>query len=156
MFLGGDNSHCLLAMPDTDPWNTAGNRPLAATRLSEVKNPAHLLVFAPCQQGNPALNPTEPMGEVVWGDEVILPPFLLQAPDDTWSLNTWELAGDGSSIAVVDNVVFTQGGGIPIARWGSGAFPVVNLDGSTVVETYTSLSNDMRRWSPSARGHFID
>ncbi len=156
IFLGGDSVHGG-PMTDFSPWNTAGNDPIAATRFSEVKSPAKMIVFAPTAQANDAFNPSvSEFRDIVFGCPELRPPYLELLADGTWGDQQWSLAGDGSTLQVTDNPAFAEGGGLPIARWGGTTFPVGNLDGSTTNETYTSIVSDMTRWSPKAKGMYVD
>lgn len=156
IFLGGDSVHGDTAT-DYSPWNTMGNETIAATRFSEVKNPSNMIVFAPVMQGNPAMLPSTSFSEVRFGFAEARAPFLeLNAGTGLWGDQQWQLDNDGTLAIVTDNAAFMSGGGLPVARWGGGAFPVGNLDGSTTVETLVSLSNDMRRWSHKATGLYTD
>jgi len=157
IFLGGDSVHGGPNATDFHPWNTLGNESIAATRFSQVKIPASMIVFAPTQNANPAINPNPQFTEVIYGTPELRAPFLtLNTGTGLWENPQWTLQGDGASIAADGSADFAAGGGIPISRWGGSAFPVANLDGSTTIETYTSLSNDMRRWSHKATGQFMD
>lgn len=154
IFLGGDSVHGGPAVTDYSPWNALGNEPIAATRFSEVKNPAHMIVFAPAEQAHVASNPTYTFTELEFGYPSIRPPFVTLTTTGIWDDQQWQLKGDGRQVET--SYAYAAGGGVPIARWGDAAFPVGNLDGSTTIETYQSLSNNMTRWSPQATGHFLD
>jgi prepilin-type N-terminal cleavage/methylation domain-containing protein len=160
IFLGGDAVH---GGPDAvpfNPWNATGNESIAATRFTDVKTPAHMIVFAPVKQANVNVNPTLPFRDLEFGFPELRAPFLTLLPDGTWGDQQWELEGDGSTIKMSLSAetigAYAEGGGLPVARWGGAAFPVGNLDGSISVETPVSLSNDMTRWSHQAKGHFLN
>ena len=156
IFLGGDEQHGNDVATNYSPWNTLGNDTIAATRYSEVKSPAQMIVFAPVKQANDALNPNQAETLIDWeyGYVELRPPFVTLAAGDIWTDQQWELEGDGSAAKPLVDI--SRGCGLPIARWGGDSFPVGNLDGSTTNETLTSVSNDMKRWSPKAKGHFAD
>ena len=135
IFVAGDTTHGGAAATPFHPWNPAGNDSIAATRLSQVKNPSRLILFAPAAK--------------VGGDDAdggfceLRPPFL---PDDSgnWTLQQWAIGPGGK-------IVFTgqaTEAGQPVDRSGKGILPVALLDGSSAVEPFANIATDMRRWNP--------
>ncbi len=135
VFVGGDTTHGGAAATPFHPWNTAGRDSIAATRLSEVKNPSRLILFAPATK--------------VGGDDAdggfceLRPPFL---PDDSgnWTLQQWAIGPGGK----IDFTGQATEAGQPVDRSGKGILPVALLDGSSGVEPIANLATDMRRWNP--------
>jgi len=156
IFLGGDAVHGGAVATPYSPWNGAGNEPIAAVRYSEVKQPAHMIVFAPVKQANLAQNPVMQFPDVEFGYVELRPPFITLTAGGIWDDRQWEIADDGSSVVASGGADYASGGGMPVSRWGGGALPVAHLDGSVTTETLTSLSNNMTLWSPSAKGHYIE
>ncbi len=135
IFVGGDTTHGGAAATPFHPWNTAGRDSIAATRLSEVKNPSRLILFAPAAK--------------VGGDDAdggfceLRPPFL---PDDNgdWTLQQWAIGPGGK----IDFTGQAREAGQPVDRSGKGILPVALLDGSSGVEPFANIATDMRRWHP--------
>ncbi len=135
IFVGGDTTHGGSAVTPFHPWNTAGNDSIAATRLSQVKNPSRLILFAPA---------TEVGGDDADGGFCELrPPFL---PDDSgnWTLQQWAIGPGGK----IDFTGQATEAGQPVDRSGKGILPVALLDGSSGVEPFANIATDMRRWHP--------
>ena len=135
IFVGGDTTHGGSAATPFHPWNNDGNDSIAATRLSQVKNPSRLILFAPATK--------------VGGDDTdggfceLRPPFL---PDDNgdWTLEHWRIE-PGGTIGFVGPATEA---GQPVDRSGKGILPVALLDGSSGIEPFANLATDMRRWNP--------
>ena len=82
------------------------------------------------------------------------PPFTLPTLIDGipgWTSRQWEV---GKNLEIVRSPTGYYGDstGLPVARWGANRLPVAHLDGSPAVEEASTLSFDMRRWSPFAVG----
>jgi prepilin-type N-terminal cleavage/methylation domain-containing protein len=143
LFVGGDSRHGGAEVFQNNPWTGSLDK-IAATRLSEVKNPSRLIVFGPA-----ALASTV-SGQVYEEPEVGF--CELRAPytcyqDDNWKGPQW-MVGTGGFVKKTVSTNLEDGTGLPIARSGQGLMPVAHLDGSTVVEQIGDISRDMRRWSP--------
>ena len=161
IFVGGDSRHGGQAIADRHPWNIVGLDPIAAVRLSEVINPAKLIVFGPAANvdtGNPDAVYFEP---AVGFCELRAPYLELLAPanpDDTWTMQQWRIVENGA-IDQTPSGEYDEGAGLPIARAagdvlysGKQPVPVAQLDGSTASEILVELSADMRRWYPFDAG----
>ncbi len=142
-----------------------GQEKIAATRFSEVKNPAQLIVFGTAARANDDTFPSEPDGsDVAYASEDRLgyvelrPPFTdfddtngngVFDPGETWTemSRQWAI---GKHLEVVRTATgdYADLTGLPVSRWGANRLPVANLDGSTGVEETSVLAVDMRRWSP--------
>ena len=167
IFVGGDSFHGGTGTDVTDrnPW-TGSEEKLAATRFSEVKNPARLIVFGTAALANRTAFSGNPDTDVVYDSEERLgyvelrPPFTafddendngVLDPGETWTemSRQWK----ASIIKVFRTPTGDYTGptgltGLPVSRWGANRLPVANLDGSTRIEETSTLAWDMRRWSP--------
>jgi type II secretory pathway pseudopilin PulG len=156
LFLGGDSFHADLG--DLAPWRVApGTKPLAASRLSEVKNPAKIVVFAPTQAPEPASGTTIPLdpasGARIGYMELRAPMWHAGNPGNVFTdLNgtpierQWKV--DPADNRIVKDPTGTEPMGVPIDRLGDNKIPVAHLDGSTNTELVERLALDMSRWSP--------
>ncbi len=157
IFVGGDNYHGGSWVTDRNPWDPQNpDEVIAATRLSEVKSPAKLIVFAPAAM---AEDPDDPSDDDVYREPdlgfcELRPPFtrFVDVPNndvnDHWVAAQWIIGLRGR----IEPTSFTESGngaGLPIDRAGEGAaLPVANLDGSAEILLLTDLARDMRRWAP--------
>jgi hypothetical protein len=64
------------------------------------------------------------------------------------------MVGRQGLVQQTSNGEYADPAGLPIDRSGKDLMPVAHLDGSTVVEQLSSLSRDMRRWSPFEVGMY--
>lgn len=134
IFVGGDSAHGGSYVTNRNPWT--GQDVLAATRLSEVKNPSRLILFGPSAKAG--------TGNDAYEDEVpgfceLRPPFTVldagdpaNATDDLWSDQQW-CFGKARQVFRHPGGDYIAGGGLPIIRSGSTGFPVAHLDGSAAV-----------------------
>jgi prepilin-type N-terminal cleavage/methylation domain-containing protein len=164
IFVGGDNVHGGGDVTVRNPWTPVDpGQVLAATRLSEVRNPSRLIVFAPVAYwseldpaGAGSWVPNATITDIEFGYPQLQPPMLpaLDAPDvlETY----WQFVeGDGGGLDVLDFPGdFSAGGGIPFARWGRDKLPVAHLDGSVTTENLRRVAEDMSLWSPFASTTF--
>jgi prepilin-type N-terminal cleavage/methylation domain-containing protein len=145
IFVGGDSWHGGSYIADLNPWENPDAK-IAATRLSEVKNPSRLIVFAPT-----ALASTDP--DAVYEDPEagfceLRPPYLeYDSNQGEWGLPQW-MVGVGGLVGKTSIGEYTDRAGLPIDRNGADMMPIAHLDGSTVVEQFSKVSRDMRRWDP--------
>ncbi len=169
IYVGGDDVHGDGDITSRNPWNpTVPSDILAATRLSEVKNPAKLIVFAPTVHWGEVVDPRSPlltdppMTSLAFGYSELRPPFILLDRDNPDSDNRqqWHMertftkldgdfnADDGEGRPI--------GGGVPVARWGKDLIPTGRLDGSVITDDLQQLAQDAERrnWSPHATGLF--
>ena len=169
IYVGGDDVHCGNDIArDRNPWNPAiPSDILAATRLSEVKNPAKLIVFAPTVHFGEVLDPRVPLvtdasiTSLAFGYAELRPPFIQLDRDDPDSRQKqWHMAQtftllDGN-FSASDNETRPIGGGVPVARWGKDLIPTGRLDGSVITDDLQQLAQDEegRNWSPHATGLF--
>jgi prepilin-type N-terminal cleavage/methylation domain-containing protein len=145
IFVGGDSFHGG-AIANAHPWQDTLDK-VAATRMSEVRNPSRLIVFGPAAQAT--ANSTAPIyDDPGVGYCELRPPYLIKnAAADMWIAPQWGVGRSGLVYATPD----LAGGvdsGLPIDRAGKDRMPLAHLDGSTVVEQFSTLSRDMRRWDP--------
>ena len=156
IFVGGDSFHGGMLVKARNPWTpTPGleDEILAATRLSEVRNPATLIVFGAAARADPSGGDETYASEERFGYVELRPPFTVSTLIDGipgWTNRQWKV---GKNLAIERTPVSYAGPtGLPVARWGANKLPVAHLDGSTAVEEASTLSLDMRRWSPFAFG----
>ncbi len=144
IFVGGDSEHGGQVVKDMNPWTpTDPNVVIAATRFTQVKNPARLIVFGPAAKADPS-------GATVYDDESLgfceLRPPYLNLDANLWIDPQWKVAARG--LVEQTGSGFYDEAGLPIVRNGNDVIPVGMLDGSTAAEQLSNLSRDMRRWSP--------
>jgi hypothetical protein len=164
IYLGGDDVHGGQAVTDRNPWDNPGNK-LAATRLSDVKNPARIVLFATTAHwaegdGDDVNNlfyrdPSSPndvgIAEVTFGYVEVRPPYVD-------GVQHWLLSGDkavptaGEFFEATDDHGRPIGGGMPVARWGKNMVPTAHLEGSVTTEDRDQLSKDMSLWLPEGVG----
>ncbi len=152
-----------------NPWNpTIPSDILAATRLSEVKNPAKLIVFAPAVHWGEVVDPpvplvrTPPITSLAFGYSELRPPFILLDRDnpDADNREQWHMVQTFTILEGDFNAEDGQGrpigGGVPVARWGKDLIPTGRLDGSVITDDLQQLAQDEegRNWSPHATGLF--
>lgn len=151
IYVGGDTTHGGDMIKQYHPWQP-DNETIAATRLSEVRNPSTLIVFAPTAEADPSLGSESPYVffdglEFAQGFPQIQPPMLVvgDEEDPEYENPEWSVGGGGQ--VVRDPMAqLDAGAGLPIARWGDDVMPVANLDGSTTMESISGLMIDMNRW----------
>jgi prepilin-type N-terminal cleavage/methylation domain-containing protein len=161
IFVGGDSDHGGVAT-DYHPWNTAGNEPIAATRMTQILNPGTLIVFGASRQGNQSLLPApadtgagQLATELQLGYAELRPPYLLyNDSSQIWEEPQWLIGPRGQVVPA--STAYDTGGpfgiGLPVARAGADDIPVAMADGSAAVEPAGALSTDMTRWSPTTVG----
>lgn len=159
IFLGGDTRHGGTYANERHPWHNdvidGTTEKLAATRYTEVRNPAQVIVFAPT--GRAATGGNETYITPNWTDHPIGYPELrapfLQRVNGVWIAESrqWRV-GRYKEIDRRVTGEYGEGAGLPIMRWGTGVMPVAHLDGSATVEDIELLSTDMRRWAPDETG----
>ncbi len=145
IFVGGDSFHGGGDVVARHPWQS-GNAKIAATRLSEARNPASLIIFAPAALALTGAPSGEAYNQPEAGFCELRPPFTLR-DGDKWKGAQW-LVGEGNRVETFPAGQYADGAGLPIDRRGGGKIPVVHLDGSANVEEIATLSRDMRRWNP--------
>lgn len=132
IFIGGD-SDAGGDVSEYSPWNSSGNPSIAATRLTHLRTPASLVLFAPTFR---AAAPGAPDGSRGWHE--LRAPFLQG--------QQWQLEAEGARAS--------QGlagfAGIPAIDEADESFPAAYCDGSVRVESALGISQDMTRWSPFA------
>ena len=152
IFVGGDSRHGGAYATDRNPWTPAPGLEgeiLAATRLSQVKNPARLILFAPTAMAEPA-DQTQVYQDSAVGFCELRPPYLedgMEFGSAMWTLPQW-MVGAAGRIEKTAVGEYDDGAGLPIVRYGDVQIPVAHLDGSATVNSITELSRDMRRWNP--------
>jgi len=165
IFVGGDDVHGGPDVISRCPWNhTSDLEVLAATRLSEVKNPAQLMVFAPSihygelsAAGDDDLFEDPPVRDLLFGAPVLRPPFLDLYGDSSsptgfrWGTRQWQFSPDDPTLIIQANGAMYGGDdaydGWPMARWGD-MLPAGHLDGSVTMHPREDFYYDMRLWSP--------
>jgi prepilin-type N-terminal cleavage/methylation domain-containing protein len=145
IFVGGDSVHGGTSVADQHPWQD-NNPVIGATRFTQVKNPARLIVFG-------ATAKADASGAMVYDDESlgfceVRPPYL-NTDGTMWIDPQWKVAARGL-VAQTGTGFYGDppGAGLPIVRNGNDVIPVGMLDGSTAAEQLSNLARDMRRWSP--------
>jgi hypothetical protein len=165
LFLGGDMRHGGPTLAPKRPWElqsgkvAVNSERIAALRFTEVRNPSRVIVFAPAARfaGGPCESlPYHFDQNLQMGYPELRPPFILWEDDavpQRWSLPQWHI-GRADRVHAPDQIAnfYTEGGGVPVVRWGNHQYPVAHLDGSTAVEDIREISVDMRRWAPQAVG----
>ena len=155
IFVGGDSVHGGTDVTDRHPWTGDPNVvPLAATRFTQVKNPARLIVFGATAKADDSLS-SQVYEDQVLGFCELRAPYLVNPGDPTdissvWMQRQW-LVGTGGLVEKTPPTGFYNdppGAGLPIVRSGNDVIPVGMLDGSASLEQVSNLSRDMRRWSP--------
>jgi prepilin-type N-terminal cleavage/methylation domain-containing protein len=141
LYLGGDNYH---GPVDRSPWaNLPAANPatIAAQRLSDVKNPAKIIVFGACRDSTDVTD--KPRGYC----ELRAPfadfnPTTQAGSDPQWTVDVTvpgQITFNGSAPA-----------GVPVSRLKDDRVPISHLDGSVEAEYLARLGVDMSRWSPKA------
>ena len=149
IFVGGDSVHGGTDVTDRHPWTGDPNvMPIAATRFTQVKNPARLIVFGAAAKADTS-------GAMVYEDQSLgfcelRPPFL-DEPSGAWIDPQW-IMGSGGLVKQTATGEYGDGAGLPIVRSGDNTIPVANLDGSTAAVSLADLSADMRMWNPRGVG----
>ncbi|MCH8824505.1 MAG: prepilin-type N-terminal cleavage/methylation domain-containing protein [Planctomycetes bacterium] len=150
IFVGGDSVHGGIYATDRNPWTPAPgleDKILAATRFTQVKNPARLIVFgssAKVLDGGPQI-----YEDTLLGFCELRAPFLeFDDGNDKWISQQWEVGTGGDIFTVDGDYSDPPGAGIPIIRRGQDLMPVAMLDGSASIEKASELAGDMRRWNP--------
>ncbi len=133
IFLGGDTSNGGGAITSLSPFTANGGNRIAATRMSQVKSPASMVLFAATRRCAAAGVPEQTGG---WYE--LRAPYLQE--------QQWLVTNEG----VVGAETIDGPAGIPAGKAGANALPTAFLDGSSNSESIDSLSSDMRRWSPFA------
>jgi hypothetical protein len=159
IYLGGDSFHGSAAIRELNPWDPADRRRvIAATRLSQVKNPAKIITFGACTQGNESLRPPDVTGsEIQYGYPELRPPLVALRGDEinpdpqTWPAGTdqyheWDFQPGSLEPQVLASGDFSNGGGLPVGRWGAERVPVGTLDGATTIENPIAMARDISRW----------
>lgn len=154
IFVGGDTRVGGAAVADRHPWNQDGLEPLAATRMSQVRNAARLIVFAPA-----GLASTTISGDDVYDSTGLPTPrgfYEIRAPflefdGASWSRQQWRVDDEELMVRTVAGE-YADGCGLPIDRPGTRQLPVVHLDASTSTEDVGEIGVDMRRWAPTETG----
>ncbi len=146
IFLGGDTVHGSAYAVARNPWNPSGLGTIAATRLSQVRNPSRVVLFAPTAKAS--FLPDEVYQDPVVGYCEVRPPYLELDPGGVWIDPQWAV-GELGMVETTEGGAYGAGAGLPIARSGGDLLPVVHLDGSATVEQIGTLSRDMRHWDPT-------
>ncbi len=165
IYCGGDSYHGGTAT-DFSPWNTASNKTIAATRMSEVINTTRLIVFAPTVFHERDWTSDLEVYEVEFGYPELRPPFIYNPNTDSFGDSQWDVESDGR-VETHSGASYNNDGGIPIARWSDSNMPTARMDGSTSMEDIFQIGpphnfpegNDeakreiMKNWWPFATGY---
>lgn len=151
IFVGGDSVHGGTYATDRNPWTPASgleNKILAATRFTQVKNPARLIVFGSSAKVSTDGGP-EIYDDTSLGFCELRAPYLQLNVLNQWVERQW-FVGTGGDIKTATGGTYADppGAGIPIVRRGQDLIPVAMLDGSASIEKASELAGDMRRWDP--------
>ena len=157
VYLGGDTTH---GDPLLNPWDNPNGR-VAALRMSEVKSPGKIIVFAPTRAGNSNILSSQ----AILGYPVLTPPFAnFNRKDQIALLKQWHF---DPGVATPDYIEYvgmqsTATAGLPVDRLAGNKVTVSHLDGSVTTEPLESLGPNanaaptdkilMSRWSPFATG----
>lgn len=138
IFVGGDSDNGGGAIAALSPFNAAGNPTIAATRMSEIRSPATLVLFAPTLHVSGAGAPSD----FSWYE--LRAPFLTD--------RQWETLTDAKGAASVIGSSGLDGtiAGVPGLRRGERTVPIGFADGSASMAEIDTLANDMRSWAPQA------
>lgn len=150
IFVGGDSVHGGSYATSNHPWTgNASIKPIAATRFTQVKNPARLIVFGSATRVLTGFDTDgNGTGTTSLGFCELRAPFLeFDKNLDIWISQQW-LVGTGGKILTTGGSYSDPGAGIPITRRGQDLMPVAMLDGSASIEKASELAGDMRRWNP--------
>lgn len=151
VFIGGDSFHGGSDITNFHPWQNA-NSVLAATRLSEVKNPSRIILFASSMSDPDASGPDGSAFNIDFGSPELRPPFIdFDSNGKGIGQQQWEFGSTVDKTGVIiaaSSASFSNGGGWPIARWGNDLVPVAHLDGSTIAENRFRMGVDGSLWSP--------
>lgn len=149
IFVGGDSEHGGQVVKDMNPWTPIDpDVVIAATRFTQVKNPARLIVFGA------AAKVDDSFGSQVYEDQVLgfcelRPPYLnLDLDANMWIEPQWRVATRGLVEKSGTGFYGEPWAGLPIVRNGNDLIAVGLLDGSASLEQPSNLSRDMRWWSP--------
>jgi prepilin-type N-terminal cleavage/methylation domain-containing protein len=138
IFVGGDSDHGGPDVTKYSPWSSqvldGTLTTIAATRVSHVKNPSNLILFAPVID-----SAVDPLAAPSAGFPELRAPFLRE---DQWTV--------GNRNAIEKAPTISLPAGIPVSRFGGQSIPVSNLDGSASMYPISSIMFDMRRWAPFA------
>lgn len=158
--LGGDSYHGGAQAVNRNPWTGSSSERLAATKYTQVKNPAKMITFGTTRHYDDASTfAGAPVGEMTMGYCELRAPYLsLPSGSDGW-VQQWYLEGD-QVVALEAGDSYSDGGGVPVGRWGNKNFITGLLDGSAAVEDITvlgapqgtvskqAMQQIMSRWSP--------
>lgn len=150
IFVGGDSRHGSAAITDRNPW--FGSDQLAVTRLSQIRNPARLIVFGPTAPvgTGPVSNPESPDATYArfdLGYPELRAPYLPSGVNDTeFSDEQWQV-GEGGRVMRTTGGAYGNGAGLPISRAERADIPIANVDGSTDTVDLGTLWRDRSRWS---------
>ena len=150
IFVGGDSVHGGSYATDRNPWDPAiglEDEILAATRFTQVKNPARLIVFGAAAKADDSFS-SQVYEDRVLGFCELRPPFLDESSGE-WINPQWIVGARG---LIEDASTDQFGTGIPIDRRSKALVPVAHLDGSTAAVRLADLSADMRMWNPRGVG----
>lgn len=167
IYVGGDSQHGGPGAVDFNPWTPATKgATIAATRMSEILNTSRLIVFAPTVDVKELPADLERF-DVKFGYAELRPPFLYEPITETCGAANWEV--DRESKATIENApagLYTEGGGVPIARWSDTQIPTARMDGSTASDSMNELGPPlgaslnqeakfeyMKAWWPFATGY---
>ncbi len=162
IYLGGDDVHGSSELRALNPWDNPSGK-VAATRMTEVKNPRRIILFGATKYYDqedlyseyPDFPDQDLPDGVLWGYGELRPPYI-QPKDDEGFLRfaQWHLTYvDGVTTIEVENHFNTTGGGLPAGRWGGRRtmpiVPVSHLDGSVTSEELGVLETDHAMWNPA-------
>lgn len=152
ILIGGDKGHGPPDIQSRNPWD--GSLPkIAAVRVSEVKNPTTVVLFAPTAKARvPGPGDIDAYDDSTLGFCELRPPCLTMVDDKLTELcssgqGQWQVGIKGR-VEVGDAANMTNGMGLPIDRTGGATVPVVHIDGSCDTENIPDLSVDMVKWNP--------
>lgn len=137
IFVGGNSDDGGSDATTHHPWNTQGNETIAATRVTAIRNPAQLVLFAPAVLSGTSASANA--ANDAWHE--LRAPYL--------KVQQWSIGSGGTVVAA--SAAATPAG-IPRLGRGDTAIPIAFCDGSAGTVRLEELSEDMRRWAPFADG----
>ena len=163
IYLGGDTAHGdVSASPWAVTWPpTLNSASVAAMRMSEVKSPAKIIVFAPVRAGNSDTLMGTLQTSAELGYPVLTPPYAkFDKTTQAASSPHWRFTSIATTGIELQGSAAAATTGLPLDRLNDHKIATSHLDGSVTTEELEGIgpSNNnaatrMSRWSPFAVGN---